>query len=112
MLASRIKIEASLQFRTPTSNSSTLTLSNQVEGSREKERKRGFEKSSIPFNRFQAASKDGLDDAYKLAGDVALEFSLEEFRAVKRKIDWRVPGLCSAVYFLQFLDVSPVDDYR
>jgi len=54
----------------------------------------------------QADLKDGLDDAYKLAGEVAIQFSEEEYGAVKRKIDWRVPGLCSAVYFLQFLDVS------
>lgn len=66
-----------------------------------------YQPPSNPYlNRLDSQADLGVDDAYKVAGEVAIHFSLDEFNKVKRKIDWRVPGLCSAVYFLQFLDVS------
>jgi hypothetical protein len=47
---------------------------------------------------------DNVDEAYQVAGRVAITFSQEESNTVRRKIDWRVPVLCAAVYFSQFLD--------
>lgn len=45
-----------------------------------------------------------VDEAYHIAGEVALEITKEESDAVRRKIDRRVPILLALVYFSQFLD--------
>ena len=49
-------------------------------------------------------SGEKLDEAFRVAGKVAMEYTEEESRAVRRKIDKRIPLLCAAVYFSQYLD--------
>jgi hypothetical protein len=45
-----------------------------------------------------------VDEAYRVAGQTAIAFSDDESRAVRRKIDKRIPVLCAAIYFCQYLD--------
>lgn len=59
------------------------------------------------YNRTQDDSSlqsSNVDEAYKLAGKVAITFTKGESDDVRRKIDKRIPVLCAAVYFSQFLD--------
>ncbi|UZJ55735.1 hypothetical protein CBS101457_005055 [Exobasidium rhododendri] len=45
-----------------------------------------------------------VDEAYRVAGQVAITFTAAESNAVRRKIDKRIPVLCAAIYFSQYLD--------
>lgn len=52
----------------------------------------------------RAASNEAVDEAYNLAGEVAIEFTEEEERVVRRKTDWHVLPILTLVYFSQYLD--------
>ncbi|PWN47695.1 MFS general substrate transporter, partial [Violaceomyces palustris] len=45
-----------------------------------------------------------VDEAYEIVGEVKVEYTLEEQREVRKKIDKVVPGLLAVVYLSQYLD--------
>ncbi|TFK48495.1 MFS general substrate transporter [Heliocybe sulcata] len=50
------------------------------------------------------------DEALRLVGKQrSSEFSEEYYRKLKRRLDWVIPPLCSAVYFTQFLDKNTLN---
>lgn len=52
----------------------------------------------------EEAARGSADEAYRIAGEIAMEYTAEEEKSVRRKIDRRIPLFCAAIYFLQFLD--------
>ena len=52
----------------------------------------------------EKAARASADEAYMIAGEIAMDFTKEEEENVKRKLDKRIPAFCAAVYFLQFMD--------
>ncbi|GAA5931786.1 hypothetical protein JCM3775_000042 [Rhodotorula graminis] len=56
-----------------------------------------------------AISEEDGDEGAKLAGDVAVEYTEEEEKAVRRKVFIRIVPLLAAVYFSQFLDKGSVN---
>lgn len=79
------------------SEKQTVSVSDQLQ-------QQGVDDRGIPQLTCVPSRSSAVDEAYHVAGEVALEYSKEEADAVRRKIDRRVPILLALVYFSQFLD--------
>lgn len=106
----------SLSFQTP-----DFRDSNMSPYSSEKKEEEGFNSTIVPVANFlPAVREEDADEGRKLAGDTKNEFtqqarrlssrlreygshSVQEFDAVKRKVDKRLLPILAAVYFSQFL---------
>lgn len=51
-----------------------------------------------------SAARGSVDEAFKVAGEVAMEYTPEEERSVRRKLDCCIPVFCALTYFNQYLD--------